>query len=105
MTADLPEVLRKRVSEQAVARVLEVLSTLPNRRETPRAGDRAGSFDYWFDGGACRVQTGVMEFELDDGTVVRVGGPMLALSLSIRFPDGRRVRIQQESSGSEDRTR
>lgn len=98
MADHISEWFQSRVSERAVARVLELLATEPHRRDVPHAGDRQGDFDYWFDGGACRVLTGSVEFELDDGTLVRSSAPMPHLALTIRFPDGRRVRVQQERS-------
>jgi len=97
MAQNMPDLFTQRVSEGAVARVLDVLSTTPNRRDTPRTGDKQGNFDFWFDGGACRVQTGRLEFEFLDGTAVHVGAPIPVLSLTIRFPDGRQVRVQQEA--------
>ncbi len=99
MSADLRELFEKRVSEKRVAEILDLIATVPNRRSEPLPGDPQGPYDYWFDGGACEVQTGVCVYVLADGTVVDVGDPVPALSVSILFTDGRRVRIQQEGWG------
>jgi hypothetical protein len=61
-----------------------------------QVGDLEGDYDYWLDGGACKVYTGNMEFVFQDGTIATVAAPIPSLSLNIRFHDGRLVRIQQE---------
>ena len=60
-----------------------------------------GTFDFWFDGGAGRTQTGYIEYELVDGTRVAGGAPVRVLSVTIEFSNGSRVKIQQESWGPE----
>jgi len=85
-----------RVTEEAVAWVLQLVATIPNKREARQAGDFEGDYDYWFDGGACEVFTGSIKFVFQDGTIATVAAPIPSLSLDIRFPDGRRVRIRQE---------
>lgn len=95
MTEDTEKPFRRRVGENVVAAILALIHTVPNRRERPLAGDLPGRYDFWFDGGACRVMTGWNEYTLADGVVAQVGiNP--TLSVTIRFPDGRRVHIQQE---------
>ena len=94
---DLKERFERRVSEAAVAEVLTLLSTRPNSRDRPIPGDLDGPFDFWFDGGSARIQTGWVEYALTDGTRVTVGAPVPALSIVIDFPNGCRVRVQQES--------
>ncbi len=84
-----------RVPELAVADVLRVVASMPNRRSQRRDGDLHGQFDFWFDGGAARINTGFMVLVLADGTQVHVCGPISWLSLSIEFPDGRRVSVEQ----------
>jgi hypothetical protein len=90
--------MRNRVSEEAVARVLGLVAALPNRREVPLVDDPKGDFDFWFDGGTCRMITGYNEFRFLDGTIAQVGSCNPLLSVNIRFPDGRRVLVQQEGS-------
>jgi hypothetical protein len=95
----IEELFRNRVNETHVAQVLQLVATLPNRRSEPTSGDISGKFDFWFDGGAGRIITGWVEYDLVDGTHVTVGtNPFL--SVSIQFWNGSRVRIQQESTGS-----
>lgn len=95
MTEDMEEPFKRRVGEHVVAAILELIHSVPNRREKPLAGEVQGRFDFWFDGGACRVMTGWNEYTFADGVVAQVG-VIPALSVTIRFPDGRRVHIQQE---------
>ena len=87
-----------RVSEEAVAGILHLIAKKPNRRELPGAGDPEGDFDFWFDGGACKILTGSMEFLLQDGTIVTVAAPIPFLSVHIRFRDGRQVSIHQRAA-------
>ena len=87
----------RRIDEGAVAKVLYLIATEPNRREKPTVGDLEGAFDFWFDGGAARIQTGYLDYSFADGTRAKLAAPIPALSLTIEFPDGRRVRVQQES--------
>ena len=98
---DIEDRFRHRVSEEQVAQVLQRIATLPNKREQPIAGDVSGMFDFWFDGGAGRIITGWNEYELADGTQVTVG-TFPALSVGIKFPDGSRVSVQEESWGDKD---
>jgi len=95
VTVDIEELFRGRVSEEQVAKVLQLIATMPNKRRQPIADDLPGTFDCWFDGGAGRIITGWNEYELADGTRVTVGS-IPALSVTIEFPNGSRVRIQQE---------
>ena len=83
-----------RVDEVEVARILQLVSKPPNWREKPQPGDVSGNFDYWFDGGACRLVTGRTEFVFEDGIQANVL-VIPTLSVSIEFPDGRRVEIRQ----------
>ena len=57
----------------------------------------SGEFDFWFDGGTARIQTGYVEYQFADGARATVAAPVLALSVTIDFPNGCRVRVQQES--------
>lgn len=97
MAEDIAELFKKRISEGDVANVLAMVLALPNKREKPFAGDLEGPYDFWFDGGACRIITGWNEFVFRDGTVAEVGSCVPVLSVSIRFPDGRRVSVQQQT--------
>jgi hypothetical protein len=52
-------------------KVAGILATIPNpahRRSSPIPGDLKGRYSYWFDGGACREDTGVTTYDLRDGT-------------------------------------
>jgi hypothetical protein len=93
---NIEELFRNRVSEDRVAQVLQLIATLPNKREQPMPGDVAGKFDFWFDGGAGQLITGWTEYTLVDGARVKVG-TTLALSITIQFSNGSRVRIEQET--------
>jgi hypothetical protein len=93
---DIKELFRNRVSEEQVAQVLQLIATMPNRREQPIPGDLPGNFDFWFDGGAGQIITGWNEYTLADGTRVMVGTTFV-LSVTIEFSNGSRIRIQQES--------
>lgn len=52
-------------------------------------------FDFWFDGGAGRVLTGWEEFVFENGAQAEVAAQVPSLSVTIDFPDGRRVEIRQ----------
>jgi hypothetical protein len=93
---------QRRVREEAVADVLQRIATATNRREKPLPGDLQESFDFWFDGGAARIVTGYIEYQFADGTRATVGAPVPALSVSIQFPNGCCVTVQQRSWGSEE---
>ena len=86
--SDMANVFETRVTEGAVAQVLQLISTIPNKREVRQVGDLEGDYDYWFDGGACKVYTGSMEFVFHDDTIARVAAPIPSLSLHIRFREG-----------------
>lgn len=98
---DLQKRFERRVDERTLARVLDSIGDPPNRRSTPVAGDVEGAFDFWFDGGAARVLTGYVEYVFTDGTNATVGASFPALSVVIEFANGCRVRVQQESWGTE----
>jgi len=48
--------------------IINLILNEPNKRFSPNADDLSGDFDYWFDGGAAIVQTGLMEYFFKDGT-------------------------------------
>jgi hypothetical protein len=96
-TLDLRERFERRIDEGTVAKILQCIATHPNKRDTPTAGDIAGPFDFWFDGGAATIQTGVIEYKFADGARATLAAPIPALSVTIEFPNGSRVRIQQET--------
>jgi hypothetical protein len=104
----IPRVFRDYVELTEVAAILARVCSPPNRRDRPQDGDLAGSFSFWFDGGACAEDTGgwsTYRF-LNGDEVVDHGfclGPS-TLYAEIRFADGRHVDIQQRSkpaSGSD----
>jgi hypothetical protein len=69
---DIQRLFERRVGEEAVARVLEAIARIPNRREHPEPTDSQGQYDFGFDGGAGRIQTGVIEFCFKGGTLARL---------------------------------
>ena len=92
------DLFKHRVDESAVAKILQTIVTCPNRRNTPRTGDAPGPFDFWFDGGAARVQTGYVEYMFTDGTSVILAQPVPRLSIKIRFANGALVTVQQHGN-------
>jgi len=98
---NLSERFERRVPELLVADVLKLIANEPQRRSAAVTGDLAGQFDYWFDGGAAKIETGYIVYRFADGTTALVGNPIPLLSISIEFPNGCRVRVEQETSGSE----
>jgi len=88
--------LKNRINEKDVASILALISDTPNRRGHSMASDLAGKYDFWFDGGACRVHTGSLEYVFSNGTRALVGAPIPWLSVTIEYSDGRRVTIKQE---------
>jgi hypothetical protein len=93
------DLFERRVAEKTVAGILELIASRPNLRDKPYPDDsRDRRYDFWFDGGACELQTGVNVYDLKDGTVVEVGA-CPALNVSIILRDGRRVQIQQHGFG------
>ena len=93
---DLNELFQTSVNEAEVAAILGVLAAPPNRRDEPIEGDLEGEYDFWFDGGACLMQTGFSTYEFADGTeVVSHHKLPWRLDLEISFEDGRTVKIRQ----------
>jgi len=95
MTQDTEELFNGRLDEKVVARILDLIGAVPNRRDRPLPGDVEGRFDFWFDGGACIEMTGWNEYKFADGAVARVATCNPTLSVEIRFPDVGRVKVQQ----------
>jgi hypothetical protein len=83
-----------RIGEGRVADILRLIADTPGRRETAAAGDVAGEFDYWFDGGACRLETGVTRYVFTDGSRASVV-VLPYLGVGITFPDGEEVSVVQ----------
>jgi hypothetical protein len=81
---------------QALAHVLHAIRTCPNVRDRPITGDVVGQFDFWFDGGAGRIQTGMSEYEFTDGTRVsfHLGGPPLSHCFQVYFANGWTVQLR-----------
>ncbi|MFQ5694368.1 MAG: hypothetical protein ACE5HB_00095 [Terriglobia bacterium] len=87
-----------RVSEDRVARVLNLIAAPPNLRNHPQTGDIQGNYDAWFDGGAICYITGYTEYKFSDGTrAIVIVVPQL--SVTIEFADGARVSVVQEKTG------
>ena len=78
---------------QRVVRILTLIDELPNKRDTPLAGDLKGDFDFWFDGGAGRVVTGYNEYLFEDGTRA-TNHTTRYLFITIEFKDGGLVSIK-----------
>ena len=98
---NLREQFERRVDEGAVARILDSIATAPNKRERPGPDDEAGAFDFWFDGGAATIQTGSIAYKFADGTRATLAAPVPVLSITIEFPNGCVVLVQQKSWGLE----
>ena len=91
-----------RVSLVELLSVLGVISNPPNLRHQPRPGDRQDRyFDSWFDDGACWAVTGgATHYVFTDGLEVESYGLSPRLHLTIRWPDGREVLVEQVSDQS-----
>ena len=98
---DRRDKLERRITEQQVADILACIAAPPGKRADPIEGDAKGAFDFWFDGGAARVQTGYIEYEFMNGSRATVGAPIPVLSVTVDFADGCRVQVQQVSWGPE----
>jgi hypothetical protein len=85
----------RRVSEEMVSRVLWTIHAPPNSRREPLTGDMAGEYDFWFDGGACRVVTGCTYYYFRDGTTAFVS-VVPRLAVRIAFATGETVDISQQ---------
>jgi hypothetical protein len=96
--------LAERIAEGPVAQVLGVIAAPSNRRLQPIEGDLPGDFDYWFDGGACKLHTGTMLCVFSDGTRVHSVFPAPWLNLNIVFPDGNIVDVLQRRSSADSET-
>jgi hypothetical protein len=75
--------------------VLHCIAFPPNKRNRPTPSDVRGQFDFWFDGGACRVVTGWTEYQFSSGVraIVRVIG---MFSVTVTFPNGSCVHIDED---------
>jgi hypothetical protein len=94
--AEFDDPFARRVSENQVARILQLIATLPNCRERPAAGDMAGDYTFWFDGGACQEHTGSQHYIFADGSTAFVAFPVAWLWVDITFPNGESVRVLQQ---------
>ena len=84
------------VGLETVARVLNLIVRPPNKRTSPEPGDLEGNYDYWFDGGACRFDTGSTRYDFSDGTVAWGGSCMDPKHLAtVEYPDGKLVTVIQ----------
>jgi hypothetical protein len=99
MNMNLDERSRRRVDEATVADVLRCIGAPPNKRARPKAGDLVGRYDFWFDGGAAKIETGYIEYSFVSGMRATVRAPIPALSVRIDLPNGCRVTVQQEGWG------
>jgi len=78
-----------------VSRVLWSIHAPQNSRKEPLAGDMTGEYDFWFDGGACRVVTGCTYYYFRDGTTAFVS-VVPRLAVRIAFSSGETVDISQQ---------
>lgn len=83
-----------KVDIRRIAEILALIDAQPNRREQPIKTDLKGTYDFWFDGGACRVVTGYTEYAFADGTKV-LRGVLRFFNLTIIFPDGIVIEMSQ----------
>ena len=85
-----------RVMEADVARILSIIAAPPNLRQQPKPDDMQGEhYEEWFDGGAISHVTGCTYYDFKDGTRAMVG-VVGWLSVSIDFPDGTEVDVEQQ---------
>src|SRR5690349_898399 len=85
----------RRIAEENVARILNLIAAPPNRRVRATEADLSGDFEFWFDGGACIRHTGSSHYAFADGTTAFVAVPAAWLWISIKFPDGEVVDVIQ----------
>ena len=91
----------ERVPEDRVGKILDIIAAPPGRRNSPGETDLPGDFDYWFEGGACRIHTGSLYFTFEDGTEAHVVFPAPWLNVNIVFADGAVVDVvQRRKAGS-----
>jgi len=98
---NMSQAFLNRIDEQRVAEVLTKIAAPHNRRSQPLEGDLAGDFDFWFDGGACRIHTGSQHYVFANGTHAHVVMPAPWLSVNVTFPDGEIVDIVQRTRTGE----
>ena len=94
---DLRGRFERRVCQQVVVGVPVCIAAGPNRRQAPIQGDVQRPLDLWFYGGAASTETGHIEYLLGDETKAVGGAPASALSITIEFPSGCRVMLQQDT--------
>jgi len=82
------------VDPTRVADILRRLHRPGAIRRAPIAGDLAGEFEGWFDGGAFRSETGASVYVFADGCRARIGvHPWLSILIS--FADGAEVSVTE----------
>jgi hypothetical protein len=91
----VPKVPFEPADLERVARVLLAIATTPGRRLSPEPDDLPGSFDCWFDGGACSHDTDHTHFQLADGSEAWVSTSLAALRGGVRLPSGQVVQFEQ----------
>jgi hypothetical protein len=91
--------IRNQVPCNSLARVLTMLGAPPTRRHQPQPGDRQDRpFVEWFDGGGLVSPTGgPNEYYFNDGVRADWHWHSPRLHIEIRWPDGRVVRVDQQS--------
>ena len=81
----------KRVNEGDVAAILNLIQSPPNIQPHPENPN----FKQIFDGGLRTLETGITRYEFSDGTRASVA-VLPVLCVSIVFPNGVKIRINQE---------
>ncbi len=78
-----------------LARILALLAQPPRLRNRPEAGDLAGPFQQWFDGGAWREEGRARVWAFADGSTAwqELPGSLLALRVVLR--DGTAVDVRE----------
>lgn len=93
----MSQAFSNRIDEQRIAEILATIAAPRNRRYRPLEGDLTGDFDFWFDGGACRIHTGSQHYVFADGTHAHLVMPAPWLSVNVVFPNGEIVDIVQRT--------
>ena len=84
-------------SLDAVARILRLVAEMPCRRDRPTPGDLQGSYDVWFDGGACRYLTSVNAFDFVDGSSAWLSTVSPRLKGGLTLASGESVSFSQDA--------
>jgi hypothetical protein len=97
MNASIEKFVQESVSLDRVATILKLIATKPGSHNQPQAGDPRGDTTFWFEGGRCKVETGVNRYTFNDGAKAdeEFGA---RLRVTIHFPNGQMVTVQQSKA-------